>query len=337
MKEIALEEVGKEGIWVFGMLEEGKISHSVLEALSAGKLVADALQKELALVCFSAKDPEVSCFSNLPADKVYFVQNESLSEFCDDVVARVLIYLVKKAEPTALFFSADDEGCAVAPRVAGVLRLGLCAHVNKLEVKDGKILLYRPTFGENIVAVLSCKTRPVMATLAEGAFGVKEVETSPEILKLKMPEEFNWESSFKVKKIEKRKKEASPLLNAKVVVAGGRGMKSKEEFEKLFVLAKELGGEVGATRPVCYEGWVSEDRMIGVSGVSVRPRLYIGFGISGALQHTVGMENSEFIVAVNTDKEAPLVKMADLALIGDAGEVLENLLRLITQEKEKSK
>ncbi len=337
MREIGFEELTKGDIWVFGMLEEEEISPSVLEALTAGRKVAEDLGKELIFVCFSGGEPEVSQFSHIFADKVYLVQNKVFSEFCDDVIARVLIYLVKKGEPIALFFAADDEGCAVAPRVAGALRLGLCAHVNKVEVKKGKILLYRPTFGDNIVAVLSSKTFPVMATLAEGAFGIEKAKASPEVLKIRMPEEFNWESGLKIKKIKEKKKGVSPLFNAKVVVAGGRGMKSKEEFEKLFSLAKALGGEVGATRPVCYEGWVSEDRMIGVSGVSVKPKLYIGFGISGALQHTVGMENSEFIVAVNIDKEAPLVKMADLALIGDAGEVLENLLRLINQGEKESK
>jgi electron transfer flavoprotein alpha subunit len=333
MKEIGLEGLKKKGVWVFGIIEEGELSSSSVEVLTAGRDVADALETGLVLVCLTGEEVKEETFSGLLADQVYLVRHKALESFKDDLFSKVLTSLVKAGEPVAFFFPASAEGCAIAPRLAGALRLGLCAHVNRVEVKEGKILLYRPTFGDNIIAVLSSKTQPVLATLSEGAFGIKRREGSPELFKVKMPEDFSWESALEVRKLEERPKEASPLVNAKVVVAGGRGIKSKEKFEKLFLLAKALGGEVGATRPVCYEGWISEDRMIGVSGVTVRPKLYIGFGISGALQHTVGMENSEFIVAVNTDKEAPLVKMADLALIGDASEVLDHLLKLLDQEK----
>lgn len=124
-------------------------------------------------------------------------------------------------------------------------------------------------------------------------------------------------SKLKIRNFTPFKKKPTKLSTAKVIVAGGRGLKTKKIF-KNFWTCRNFGAEVGATRPVCYEGWVEEERMIGISGVIVRPKVYIGFGISGALQHTVGMENSEYIIAINTDKEAPLVKMANLALIGDA-------------------
>lgn len=325
-----LEELEKGSLLAFGEIFNGKLHPSAIEVLTPLKELGLKLDKKVVLVCLmdnlqSFQDLEV--LKKSIADEVWMVCHQELVHFKDDLYAEVLIEIVKKTSPYGLFFPATSIGCALAPRIAGKLNLGLCAHVNHLEVEDGKIVMARPTYGENIIAKLISKTTPVMATLSIGAFSPSYGEREPKFFEVAMPEEFTWVSKIKVRNFKPSAKQPNRLSTAKVVVAGGRGLKSKENFKKLFELAQILKAEVGATRPVCYEGWVEEDRMIGVSGVTVRPKVYIGFGISGALQHTVGMENSEFIVAVNTDKEAPLVKMAHLALIGDASKVLDLLIK----------
>jgi len=331
----SLDSLTKGGIIAFGEVFNGKIHHASLEILTPLKEVAEKLGKALILLCLSGSREEVESIKEVKeciADEVWIVSSPELKYLRDDLYAEVISKVISVCAPEGVFFPATSTGTAIAPRVAGVLSLGLCAHVSSIEVEDGKIVMLRPTFGENIIAKLSSTVKPVMATIAVGMFPIKRADKGLEIKEVDVPG-VSWQSKIRLKRFMPAKREISRLKDAKVVVAGGRGLKSKENFQKLFKLAELLKGEVGATRPVCYEGWVEENRMIGVSGISVHPKVYIGFGISGALQHTLGMENSEFIIAVNTDKEAPLVKMANLALIGDASKVLDEVIRLLSEEE----
>ena len=324
-----LKSLSSEDLWVFGECFQGKVHHGSLEILTPLKEVAKVLDKKLIFVCLCCEEEKESVISQVEtciADEVWIIAREELRGLKEDLYANVLVKLIEVLKPTGLFFPATKLGISVAPRIAGVLKLGLCAHVTNIGIEDGKIIMERPTYGENIIAKLYSETTPVMATISSGIYPIKTSENSPKFKLLEL-EGIDWSSKIKVRKFIPAKKQPNRLKDAKVVVAGGRGLKSKENFQKLFKLAELLKGEVGATRPVCYEGWVEEDRMIGVSGVSVHPKVYIGFGISGALQHTVGMQTSEYIIAVNTDKEAPLVKMANLALIGDASKVIDALIK----------
>lgn len=330
IEKIELEKLPKGNILAFGEIYRGEINISSLEILSPLKEIAQALDKKLVLVCLTDALENIKNLEEIKkslADELWFVVSESLKDFKDDLYSKVLTYIVKSSQPYGFFFPATKIGTSLAPRLAGALQAGLCAHVNELEVKNGEIIMSRPTYGDNIIAKLTSKSLPVMATISLGAFSLKYEEKEPLIREVVFPEDFSWESKIRVRNFVPSKKKPSKLSTAKLVVAGGRGLKNKNTFKKLFELAEILGAEVGATRPICYEGWVEEERMIGVSGVTVKPKVYIGFGISGALQHTVGMENSEFIIAINTDKEAPLVKMAHLSLIGDAGKILDLLLQ----------
>ncbi|WP_038056059.1 electron transfer flavoprotein subunit alpha/FixB family protein [Thermodesulfobacterium hydrogeniphilum] len=330
IEKIKLEDLKKENILAFGEIYQGKLHPSSLEILTPLKEIAEKLDKSLILVCLADSLESIHDLESLKkslADEVWFIFHSKLRDFKDDLYARVFIEIIKSTNPYGVFFPATLIGVSIAPRIAGVLNLGLCAHVNALEIENNQIIMARPTYGENIIAKLTSKTIPVMATISIGAFSPKTSEKTPVFKEVIFPENFSWESALKVRSFRSSKKKPSRLSTAKVVVAGGRGLKNKENFQKLFELAEILKAEVGATRPVCYEGWVEEERMIGVSGVTVKPKVYIGFGISGALQHTAGMENSEFIIAINTDKEAPLVKMAHLSLIGDAKKILDLLLK----------
>ena len=329
-ERINIENLPKGNILAFGEFYRNELNNSSLEILSPLKEVAQALNKKLILLFLIGSLEDIKNLEEIKkslADEVWFVVNNELKDLKDDLFTEVLVQIVKSSQPYGLFFPATKIGMSLAPRVAGALKVGLCAHVNYLEVKDNQIIMSRPTYGENIIAKLVSKSSPVMATISLGAFNIKYGEREPLMKEIIFPENFSWSSKLKIRNFIPSKKKLTKLSTAKVVVSGGRGLKNKETFQKLFELAEVLGAEVGATRPVCYEGWVEEERMIGVSGVTVKPKIYIGFGISGALQHTVGMENSEFIIAVNTDKDAPLVKMANLALIGDARKILELLLK----------
>lgn len=333
-EKIKLEDLPKENILAYGEFYRGELNNSSLEILSPLKEVAQALNKKLILVSLIGLLEEIKNLEEIRkslADEIWFVINKELKDFREDLYTEVLVKIIKSSQPYGFFFPATKIGMSLAPRVAGALQVGLCAHVNNLEVRDNQIIMTRPTYGENIIAKLISKSIPVMATISLGAFGIKYGEKEPYIKEIVFPEDFVWKSALKIRKFIPSKKKLTKISTAKVIVAGGRGLKNKETFLKLFELANFLGAEVGATRPVCYEGWVEEERMIGISGVTVRPKVYIGFGISGALQHTVGMENSEFIIAINTDKEAPLVKMANLALIGDAGKILDLLLKNLSK------
>lgn len=330
LEKVKLENLPKENILAYGEFYRGELNSSSLEILSPLKEVTKALNKKLILISLinSLKDIKgLEELKNSLADEVWFVINEELKDFREDLYTEVLVKIANFSQPYGFFFPATKIGMSLAPRVAGALKVGLCSHVNILEVKDNQIIMARPTYGENIIAKLISKSIPVMATISLGAFSIKYGEKEPLIKEIIFPEDFIWRSKLKIRNFIPSKKKPTKLSTAKVVIAGGRGLKNRENFQKLFELADLLGAEVGATRPVCYEGWAEEERMIGISGVTVKPKVYIGFGISGALQHTAGMENSEFIIAINTDKEAPLVKMANLALIGDAGKILNLLLK----------
>ncbi|MCS7199265.1 MAG: electron transfer flavoprotein subunit alpha/FixB family protein [Caldimicrobium sp.] len=319
-----------ETILAYGEFFEDKISPASLEILTPLWEISRSLQKKLLLLILSddlKRVKEDNSLKRALCDEILVIEHQELKEFRDDLYSRVLSFVAREFHPYGFFFPATLQGLALAPRIAAELGVGLCAHVNALELEGERLIMMRPTFGDNIIAKLYSETYPIMATLALGAFSTKEGSENPIIKKFNLPQDFDWSSKMKVRAKRKTKKEINRLSVAKVVVAGGLGLKSKENFLKLFELAKYLEGEVGATRPVCYAGWTEEDRMIGISGVSVKPKLYLGFGISGAIQHTVGMENSEFIIAINTDEGAPLVKMAHVAIIADAEKILNYILK----------
>ncbi len=326
-----------EIIYAYGEFFDRKLHPGSLEILTPLRDIASALNKKVALLILSSSLEEVKNCEDIEradCDEVHLVVHESLHHVRDDLYGRVLAQIIRQKNPFGVFFPATHQGSSLAPRVAGELQVGLCAHVNGFTLKEGNLYMLRPTYGDNIIAELYSKSRPIMATLSLGAFSIREGKRAPRVVMIDLPKDFNWESKIRVRRAIKVKREPNRLSIAKVVVAGGLGLKTKENFQKLFELASLLEGEVGATRPVCHAGWVDEGRMIGVSGVSVRPKLYIGFGISGSIQHTVGIENSEFIVAVNIDKEAPLVKIANVALIADAGKVLDTLIKKLSRSSQ---
>lgn len=317
-------------IIAYGEYFQGKLNPASLEILTPLYEIAEKMKKKLVLLVLCKDKEEIKNSLDLKralCHELWIIESPEFIGFKDDLYSRVVAEVIREKDPYGVFFPSTFQGLSLAPRIAGLLGIGLCAHVNAFELGEDKLLMLRPTYGENIIAKLYSTTLPIMATIALGAFPIREALQEPEFKELRLPPDFNWESKIRLRKFTPSKKEPNRLSVAKVVLAGGLGLKMRENFEKLQELADYLEAEVGVTRPLCYAGWKDEEYMIGVSGVTVRPKLYIGFGISGAIQHTSGMENSEFIMAINMDREAPLVKMAHLSLICDAEALLDALLK----------
>ncbi len=327
-----------QGVCVFGEWTSEAIHQVTYELLNEGRRLADELGVSLSVIFLGPPEAESEAqgLIEFGADRVFMALDPRLADFLDDVYSRIVAKVLEDSKPEIMLFGATAVGQALAPRVAGLLRLGLTAHCIAFEIRqeDRALIQIRPSFGENVMARIISLTKPQMATVRPGVFRpakrtagrtgeVIRVEINPELL----------ESKIQVLERQKAPKKAVDFTKAKVIVAGGRGLGNKKVFERLFELAELLKGAVGATRPVCHIDWVSEDHMIGVSGVSVSPKLYMGFGISGALHHVVGLQGVETMVAVNIDPEAPLMQRADIAVVGDAREILPRLIQRLKDLK----
>ncbi len=238
-------------------------------------------------------------------------------------------------------FGATSIGRDIAPRIASALKCGLTAdctsleigeHVDKKNKKTYKDLLYqiRPAFGGNIIAtIINPDTRPQMATVREGVMKteVLDLKYKSKITKLDISKYVN-ETDFVVKIIERHiEKKKIHIKNSQIIISGGYGMGSKENFALLFELAEVLGGDVGGSRAAVDSGYIPHERQIGQTGVTVRPKLYIACGISGAVQHRAGMDQSAMIISINKDPQAPINHIADYSIIGDVGVVLPKMIK----------
>ncbi|WP_022853798.1 electron transfer flavoprotein subunit alpha/FixB family protein [Thermodesulfatator atlanticus] len=327
-----------QGVFIFGEWTGSEIHEVTYELLNEGRRLADELNVPLGVI-FLGPEEALSQAKELifyGADIVLAALYPELSSFKDDLYAQIVAHIIQEKKPEVMLFPATSMGQAVAPRVAGLLKLGLTAHCIAFEIRqeDRALIQIRPSFGEEIMARITSRTKPQMATVRPGVFpAAKKDETrTGEFIKYEVPEKLRQSAIEIVEKRPSDKPEVD-ITRAQVIVAGGRGLGSKELFGKLFELAELLDGAVGATRPVCHLGWASEDHMIGVSGVNVSPKLYIGFGISGALHHMVGLQGVDTLVAVNIDKEAPLMKRADIAVQADVKEVLPLFIKKLKKLK----
>ncbi|AEH44255.1 Electron transfer flavoprotein alpha subunit [Thermodesulfatator indicus DSM 15286] len=327
-----------QGIAIFGEWTGIEIHESTYELLSEGRRLADELESSLNVLILGPPEAKEAAqeLISYGADKVVATFDEKLKDFRDDIYAQVVAEMLKKYQPEIMLFPATSLGQALAPRVAGLLKLGLTAHCIAFEIRkeDRALIQIRPSFGEQIMARIVSRTKPQMATVRPGVFPhAQKIESHQGEFEIFEPSEKALVSALEVIEKKPKPKAEVDITKAKTIVAGGLGLGSKEYFQKLFELAELLDGAVGATRPVCHLGWVSEDHMIGVSGVNVRPKLYLGFGISGSLHHTVGLQGVETLVAINTDANAPLMKQADIAVQGDAKEILPLLIKKLKKLK----
>lgn len=270
------------------------------------------------------------------ADKVYLIK-ENFSYYDKYYFPDLIFETVKKINPSIVLFNSTTEGREIAPKTASKLNTGLTADCTGLEIikkeDEFKLISTRPTFGGKLMASILSKTTPDMSTVRVNTFKKKEFNFEGEIEVIELNFEVNQNSSIKILEFIEDKKEFSTLENAKIIVSGGMGLKNKEGFEKLETFAKLINASIGATRKAVDKGLIDRKFQIGQTGKCATPEIYIAFGIKGAIHHIVGMENSKKIIAVNTDKNAPIFNYADFGIIKDANLVLDELISFLQKEK----
>ncbi|MGO1369502.1 FAD-binding protein [Senegalia sp. (in: firmicutes)] len=323
-----------KGVWVFAEQRQNEVLNVSIELLGEGRKMADKRGVELTAVLLGSNlDENAELLSKYGADNVLKVDNEKLENYTTDAYAKVIADLIDERKPEIMLIGATTIGRDLGPRVSAKVHTGLTADCTRLEIdeEDGKLLQTRPAFGGNLMATIVCPNhRPQMSTVRPG---VMEKAKFNEDANANIE---NIEVSFKegdlkteVLEVVKSEKEIVALDEAPIIVAGGRGMQTKEGFELLEKLAEKLDGVIGASRAAVDEGWIEHSHQVGQTGTTVRPKLYIAAGISGAIQHLAGMQSSDCIVAINKNADAPIFKVADYGIVGDLFEVIPQLLEAL--------
>ena len=319
-----------KGVWVFAEQKDGEVANVVLELLGEGRKLADQLDVRLAAVLLGENiEAEAKKLIYYGADEVYMVDHPSLKRFNDESYADVFVQRVSKYKPEIVLMGATTYGRSLGPRVASRLNTGLTADCTRLEIDSEKRLLMqtRPAFGGNLMATIICPNhRPQMSTVRPKVMKASEPDPSrigeiirPEVV---IPED------VKVKVVDAVTTlcEKVSLTEADIIVSGGRGLGDPKNFALVQELADVLGGAVGASRAVVDAGWIDYSHQVGQTGKTVGPKVYFACGISGAVQHLVGMSSSDTIIAINKDPEAPIFKAATIGIVGDVKEVLPALI-----------
>jgi electron transfer flavoprotein alpha subunit len=341
---LALEEVERvtdaraataRGVWVLAEQRGGVMPEVVAELLGQGGRLAVDLGVDLSAVLLGAgvEDLAAELFA-LGADKVYLADDPRLADFNDDIYCEVVAGLIKKYQPEILLAGATALGRSLAPRVATAVATGLTADCTGLAIdrERGLLLQTRPAFGGNIMATIVCpQARPQMATVRPRVMkkGPRQEGRAGELVKAEV--EPSLKSATELIEVVADLAEKVNLTGAEVVVVGGRGLGGPEGFKLVRELAEALGGVVGATRGAVDLGWIGHAHQVGQTGRTVAPKLYVGLGVAGAVQHLVGMQSSETIVAVNNDPNAPIFQVATYGIVGDLYEAVPAMLERLKE------
>ncbi len=323
-------------VFIFAEQREGKLASVSYELLGAGRRLADELDTGLSAILIGATSEEAGELIKWGADRVFHCGGPALDKFNDDSYAFVLSNIINEHKPAIVLAGATPIGRSFIPRVAARVRTGLTADCTSLEIdkKTGNLLQVRPAFGGNIMATILCPDyRPQMATVRPRV--MKRSEYKPdrtgEIIDVKSD---NINSRTEVLEFVKEVSEISVNLHeADVIVAGGRGIGGEKGVKMLEELAESLNGVIGASRAVIDEGWIPYRHQVGQTGKTVNPRVYIACGISGAVQHLVGMQSSDIIIAINKNPEAPIFNVASLGIVGDIFEIVPMLTKKVREAK----
>jgi len=337
--------VNRQGeVWVFAEQEDGVLNDVSLELCGKARQLADELGVKVgAVLAGHDVEPLSNRLIAHGIDNVYLADNERLAHYQTSPYAKVLITLIEKHEPQIVLYGATPMGRDLAPRVASAVRAGMTADCTDLQVKDvteprtkevhEKLLLQiRPAFGGNIVAtIVNYDMWPQMATVREGVMPMLDPDQSRTGEVIREDVEIT-ASDMPLKLIERHIEDRKVnLKSARVIVAGGGGIGSKEGFHSIHELAGVMGGAVGASRAAVDSGYISKDHQVGQTGTTVRPALYVACGISGAVQHRAGMEESAKIIAVNTDPEAPIFSVANYGIVGDVKNVVPMMIKALRE------
>ena len=332
---------GYKGVWVFVEHERGQVHPVSWELMGEGRKLADMLGVELAGVVLGEPGEQTRRFCNEAmyhgADLCYLMADEILKDYRNEPFTKGMTDLVNAYQPEILLLGATTQGRDLAGSVATTLQTGLTADCTALTIDpdNRSLAATRPTFGGSLLCtIVTLNYRPQMATVRPRVMSMAERDASRTGRVIEHPLGMV-ESSIITKVLEyipDAMQDKPQLAFADIIVAGGRGMKKPENFQLIWDLAQVLGAEVGASRPVVQAGWVDLERQVGQSGKTVRPKLYIAAGISGAIQHRVGMDASDCIIAINNDPNAPIFDFATYGIVGNAMTILPALTEAFRQK-----
>ena len=338
-----------KGVFVFAQQVDNKLHGIALELVGKGKDLAKDLGTEVTAVLIGSDVMSLTKeLAEYGADRIIVVDDPELKEYRTEPYAHALAEVIKKYEPEIMLVGATAIGRDLGPRVSARIHTGLTADCTQLEIGDfpinpipgreqlhNQLLMTRPAFGGNTIATIACPNfRPQMATVRPGVMQKAErVEGAQAVI-----EEFNPgfvpnNKYVEILDIVKAVSDVEDIMDAKILVSGGRGVGSAENFKLLDDLAEALGGTVSCSRAVVDAGWKSKDLQVGQTGKTVRPHVYFAIGISGAIQHLAGMEESDIIIAINKDETAPIFDVADYGIVGDLNKILPALTEKIKEAK----
>ncbi len=325
-------------VFVFVEQRDGELQKVGIELLGKGKELATALGQQVVGMLLGAniKDKAQTLIKH-GADKVIVVEDEMLKEYVTEPYAKAVYEIVKKYEPEIVLYGASSIGRDLAPRLAARIHTGLTADCTGLEIDEEtkNLLMTRPAFGGNLMATIVCENfRPQMATVRPGVMQALDSDDSltGEVIEEKI-EFTEADMNVVIKNVAKSESKKKDITEASILVSGGRGIGGPEGFAALQDLADELGAEISSSRANVDAGWIEKDRQVGQTGKTVRPELYFAMGISGAIQHLAGMEESDLIIAVNKNEGAPIFDVADLGVVGDLHAIVPKLTELIQKSK----
>lgn len=334
-KEIKKEKAEGNEVLIFAEQRNNKLARVVFELLGKANELASELNVKTAAILLTDKDNDLSEeIISYGADKVYLIESPLLKNYQTDLYTKVIAEHISTTKPQIVIYGATHIGRDLAPRIAQRINTGLTADCTGLDITEDNLLLQtRPAFGGNLMAQILCKKhKPQMSTVRPGVFKIKEKDSNRkgEIINIK-PQITEQDQKTKLIEIIKEAKKKVNMETAEIIVTGGRGLGKKENFKLIEELANLLKAEVGASRAAVDSGWISKDHQVGQTGKTVRPKLYIAIGISGSIQHKAGMQNSDLIIAINKDPEAPIFQIADYGIVDDLFKVVPEMIAQLKQ------
>ena len=343
-----------KGVFVFAQQVDNKVSGIAYELLGKAKELAESLEtKEVTAVLIGSDVKSLAdSLAEYGADKVIVVDDPELKEYRTEPYAHALSSVINEFKPEIVLVGATAIGRDLGPTVSARVETGLTADCTVLNIGDfplqpipgkedeqlhGQLLMTRPAFGGNTIATIACPdNRPQMATVRPGVMQKIEPKKGAKAEVIEFNPGFTPNNRYvTIKEVVKAVSDVKDIMDAKILVSGGRGVGSPENFKILEDLAEALGGQVSCSRAVVDSGWKPKEMQVGQTGKTVRPNLYVAVGISGAIQHVAGMEESDVIVAINKDEDAPIFDVADYGVVGDLNKIVPKLTEEIKAAKAK--
>ena len=347
--ELTNEQIAEyKGVFVYAQQVDNEISSIALELLGKAKELAATLETEVTAVLLGSDVKGlVDQLAEYGADKVIVVDDPELKDYRTEPYTHALASVINEYKPDIVLVGATAIGRDLGPRVSARVQTGLTADCTVLEIGDfplnpipnqeqkhNQLLMTRPAFGGNTIATIACpNNRPQMATVRPGVMQKIAPIAGAKAEVIEFNPGFTPDNKYvEILEVVKSVKETVDIQSAKILVSGGRGVGSEENFKLLRDLADVLGGEVSCSRAVVENGWLSVDHQVGQTGKTVRPNVYFAIGISGAIQHVAGMEESDLIIAINKDEDAPIFDVADYGIVGDLNKIVPQLTEAIKAE-----